>query len=194
MDPNHSVTTWIGQLAIGDGDAAQQLWDRYFSRLVYIARDHLNGMPRQATDEEDVALSAFHAFCQAVGNQRVPQLKDRDDLWRTLVMMTAGKAIDQRRRHFSQKRGGGASGFPDDLANIEAIIGGEPDPALAVQVADELRTRLAQLGDDELRQIALLKLEGYTNIEIVERTGVSLRSVARRLLVIRRTWEEAENS
>jgi DNA-directed RNA polymerase specialized sigma24 family protein len=58
-------------------------------------------------------------------------------------------------------------------------------------VADDLRARLAQLPDDELRQIALLKLEGYTNEEIAARTGDSLRSVARRLVLIRRTWEEA---
>jgi hypothetical protein len=60
-----SVTRWIGQLQDGDALAAQQLWQRYFHRLVSLARQRLRGAPRRAADEEDVALSAFASFCRA---------------------------------------------------------------------------------------------------------------------------------
>src|SRR4051794_7389980 len=33
-----SVTTWIGLLRGGEGEAAQHLWERYFARLVTVAR------------------------------------------------------------------------------------------------------------------------------------------------------------
>ena len=33
-----SVTRWIGGLRAGDGEAAQALWERYFDRLVRLAR------------------------------------------------------------------------------------------------------------------------------------------------------------
>jgi len=36
--------------------------------------------------------------------------------------------------------------------------------------------------------VALLKMEGYTGEEIADRLGCSLRSVARKLELIRRTW------
>src|SRR5438067_2490766 len=54
-----SVTLWIGRLRAGDPDAAGPLWERYFQRLVGLARARLRGAPRRVSDEEDVALSAF---------------------------------------------------------------------------------------------------------------------------------------
>jgi DNA-directed RNA polymerase specialized sigma24 family protein len=48
------------------------------------------------------------------------------------------------------------------------------------------------LEDDELRAIARLKLEGFTNPEIAERLGVVERTVERRLNRIRRQWSEGE--
>jgi len=196
MDSSGSVTTWIGMLELGDRVAAQALWERYFPRLIALARAKLRGTPRRAADEEDVALSAMHTFFQAAAQGKIPQLDNRDDLWRTLVMITAGKAIDQRRRDQSLKRGGGRreevspSGRPDFDA-LQEVVGTEPDPAFAAQLADEFQLLLAKLSDDRLREIALFKLEGHTNEEIAARLTCSIRSVNRRLTLIRRTWESA---
>ena len=55
-------------------------------------------------------------------------------------------------------------------------------------VAEECRRRLDGLRDDSLRRIALLRMEGYTNEEIAERLGCGLRSVSRKIDLIRRTW------
>ena len=86
------VTLWIGQLQAGDPAATRPLWDRYFHRLVGLARKRLRGSPRRAADEEDVALSAFASFCRGVEHGRFPRLEDQDDLWRLLVTITARKA------------------------------------------------------------------------------------------------------
>jgi DNA-directed RNA polymerase specialized sigma24 family protein len=194
MGAGGSVTTWIGLLQAGEEEAAQCLWERYFPRLLELARARLQGIPRRVADEEDVALSAFHTFSQAVNRKQVPQLSNRDDLWRTLVLITAGKAVDERRRQSSQKRGGGRSfdppDGPADLQALEEVIGTEPDPAFAAQIGEEFQMLLARLADDRLREIALLKLEGYTNDEIAARLKCSPRSVTRRLTVIRRVWSE----
>ena len=40
-----SVTRWIGRLKAGDPDAAQKLWERYFRRLVGLARKKLGAAP-----------------------------------------------------------------------------------------------------------------------------------------------------
>ncbi len=172
------------------------LWERYFPQLIALARAKLRGASRRVADEEDVALSAMHTFFQAVSQGRVPQLENRDDLWRSLVLITAGKAVDQRRRDQSLKRGGTgrADGTPSPAADflaMEEVVGSEPDPAFAAQLADELQVLLARLSDDRLREIALLKLEGHTHEQIAERLDCSLRSVNRRLILIRRTWEAA---
>src|SRR5689334_24308479 len=108
MSPSGSVTLWIDQLQTGDAVAAQQIWERYFRRVVAFARRKLQGMPRRAADEEDVALSAFDSFYRGVEQGRFPHLHDRDDLWHLLVAITAHKAFDLIRREGCRKRGRGA--------------------------------------------------------------------------------------
>src|SRR6266403_1755718 len=108
MRADASVTQWIDRLKAGDPDAAQKLWERYFARLVGLARQKLRSAPRRAADEEDVALSAFDSFCRQAEAGRFPQLLDRDSLWRVLVVVTARKAFHLIRDEDRQKRGGGA--------------------------------------------------------------------------------------
>src|SRR5436190_81378 len=63
MSSAGSVTHWIGQLKAGSPAAAQKLWEGYFQKMIGLARRKLQGLPRRAADEEDVALSAFNSFC-----------------------------------------------------------------------------------------------------------------------------------
>ena len=54
---------------------------------------------------------------------------------------------------------------------------------------EALERRLgARSGDPQLRQIALWRLEGYTNREIADRLDCTERSVERRLERIRSKW------
>ena len=104
-----SITGWLGNLKDGDQAAAQPLWEHYFSKLVTVARTKLRRMRRTTADqdEEDAALSAFNSFCAGAARGKFPQLADRDDIWRLLVVITARKAMAQANREGRQKRGGG---------------------------------------------------------------------------------------
>src|SRR6516164_352846 len=106
MTSTGSVTEWIGQLRGGDAEAAQKLWEGYFQKMVELARRKLQGLPRRAADEEDVAFSAFKSFCLGASAGRYPQLGDRDSLWPLLVSITAHKAVDLMRHEHRRKRGG----------------------------------------------------------------------------------------
>lgn len=198
MAGNHSITTWIGKLRAGDEEAAKQLWDRYFHRLVELARGKLQGASRRATDEEDVALSAFHSFYQAAAQARFDRLDDRNDLWQILVMLTARKAVTERRRQNALKRGGqetpeGRQRPPGPVladADLDAFVGTEPDPAFAAMFVEEYANWFRLLPDEGLRQVARLRLEGYTNGEIARQLGTSERSIERKLSLIRGFWQE----
>jgi hypothetical protein len=72
MSTSGSVTHWLGLLKAGDHAAAQPLWERYFGRLVGLARARLRGARGHAADEEDVALSAFASFCKGAEQGRFP--------------------------------------------------------------------------------------------------------------------------
>jgi DNA-directed RNA polymerase specialized sigma24 family protein len=193
MTSTGSVTHWIGQLKAGTPVAAQKLWEGYFQKMVALARQRLQGAPRRAADEEDVALSAFDSFCRGAGAGRFPQLHDRNSLWPLLVAITAHKAVDLLRRERRLKRGGPppeAGGPADREMDVEQIVGREPTPAFALQVAEECRRLLDRLGDEGLRAVALWRMEGDSVAEIAARLGCVPRTVERKLRVIRQLWGE----
>jgi DNA-directed RNA polymerase specialized sigma24 family protein len=73
------------------------------------------------------------------------------------------------------------------------VIGREPNPEFAVQVADTCRHLLAALDNDTLREVAQAKMEGCTNEEVAQNLHCSLRTVVRRLRMIRSIWEKEDN-
>ena len=203
-DEGGSVSHWLGELKAGDLAAAQPLWERYFGRLVRLARARLRvtRRPSADADEEDAALSAFDSFCAGAARGQFPRLDDRDDLWRLLMVITARKVLAQAKRQKRQKRGGGlvvagadlpAEGASGDGAGLlDQVVGREPTPEFAAMVAEEYRNRLESLGDEALRQVALWRMEGLTGDEIADRLGCARRTVARRLDLIRRIWSEED--
>ncbi len=187
MPADAPVTVWLGQLKAGDSAAARPLWDRYFHRLVGLARARLKNAPKRVADEEDVALSAFDSFCRNAEAGRFPELTDRDSLWRLLAAFTLRKAVHHLRDGARLKRGGGQT--TDGSGELEEVLGREPDPLLAVEVAEECDRLLAALGDPDLRRVALLRMDGHSVEEVAEAVGCAPRSVKRKLQLIRSIWE-----
>lgn len=197
MDQDSSVSVWLSQLEQGDGTAAQRLWNRYYTALVRLARAKLGTSPRRVADEEDVATDAFQSFYRGAREGRFPELRNRDDLWQILVMITARKAIDLKVSERRQKRGGGRvrgeSAFDGDRSNyggIGELIGNVPTAEFAAEVAEQFSRLLRLLADQDLRKIALLKLDGYSNLEIANQLGCGQRTVERKLSRIRDLWKE----
>jgi DNA-directed RNA polymerase specialized sigma24 family protein len=195
-----SVTLWLELLKAGDRAAVQPLWERYFEKLVGLARRRLQNRSRRAADEEDVALSAFQSFWEGAAAGKFPQLEDRDDLWQILLMLTQRKAIDQVQRERRQKRGGGAvrgdSVFEAEAAGgtrgFDGLPDSAPSPSWALQVAEECSSLLAALPAEELRRIAVLKMGGESNEEIAARLNCAVRTVERKLTRIRSVWSASK--
>jgi DNA-directed RNA polymerase specialized sigma24 family protein len=197
MSGTGSVTHWIRRLQAGEQAAFQKLWERYFRRLVALVRKRLQGAPRGAADEEDVVLSAFDSFFCRAQEGRFPKLLDRDDLWQLLVLIAGRKASNLGKHERRQRRGGGrvrhASALPGGDGSgggpiFADLIGREPEAAVAAQVVEDYERLLDGLGDDELRSVAVWKLEGYTNEEIAAKLGRAPATVERKLRLIRDAW------
>jgi DNA-directed RNA polymerase specialized sigma24 family protein len=187
MSTYDAVTVWLGQLQAGESAAARPLWEKYFHRLVGLARKRLRDAPCRASDEEDVALSAFDSFCRNAEAGRFPDLTDRESLWRLLAAFTLRKAAHHVRDSGALKRGGKA--LSEDSAVFDEVLAREPDPALAAEVADECDRLLSALLDPELRRIALLRMDGFSVDEIGAKIGWAPRSVKRKLQLIRDIWK-----
>lgn len=188
-----SITGWYNSLQGGNRAAAQHLWERFAKRLIHLARLRLRPDRRQGADEEDAVLSAFDSFCRAAEQGRFPNLEDREGLWQLLVAITLRKVCDQIAHEQRQKRGAGAVMRESDLvaggSSLEEVMSREPTPEMAAEMTEQCQHLLDLLDDDELRAIALAKLEGYTDLEVAERLGCARSTVQRRLKLIRSLWE-----
>lgn len=194
MTKNTNVSHWIDLVKHGDSAAANQIWEHYFDRLVRTVRHRLYGQNRAVSDEEDVVLSVFNSFYSAVEKGRFPDLSDRDDLWRLLLRMSARKVVDKQRHDQRQRRGGGIqvhslqnSGLDDNM--IEAI-GDEPSPEMVLMMQESVEKLFSHLGVGQLRELAVAKLEGYSNAELAQRFECSERTIERRLHLIREKCQQ----
>ena len=180
-----SVTDWISALRHGDQQAIEPIWNSYFPRLVRYARKVLGKVRSRYADEEDAALSALATFWQRFQAGQFPNIQDRESLWKLLSLITVRKVRRYQENEQAIKRGRGISPtkFSGDCDQI-----GEVNTSSLDAEAQEL---LEALADDELRSIALLKLMEFTNPEIASNLEISLRSVERKLRLIRTIWLEA---
>ncbi len=198
MADDGSVTRLIELLRSDDKTerelAALLIWQRYFRDLLELARNNLNKRIRRREDEEDVVQSMYKSFC--LRQQRGEfELAGRDALWKVLVTMTlckarnAAKAQGREKRDIARER---TLPLDDETQSaqwvLEQLDAAGPTPAEAAVLNEALELRLEALADPELRQIALWRLEGYTNREIADRLDITKRSVERRTERIRSKW------
>ena len=194
-----SITGVLQRLQTGDDRAAAVIWERYFQKLVRLAAHRLRSIPRRAADEEDVAISAMNSFLMGMQEQRFDHLANRDELWKLLVTITIRKSNALQRRHFTQKRGGGdvrgesvferpGTAGAADHPGLAGQADDEPTPELATEFAEYVDQLLGLLDKGNLREVAVLRLEGHSNAEIAERLNRSIGTIERKLGLIRDVW------
>jgi RNA polymerase sigma factor (sigma-70 family) len=192
MSSTGSVSDWLERLEAGDHGAAEKLWQRYFHLLVQVAKEKLRKTPLRAADEEDVALSAFASFCRAAERGQFPRLNDRHNLWHLLLTIVVRKAShrvrdERRQKRFGRRMTPSSSNSPE--LELDEIPRQEPSPDFAAEVAEEYHRLLMRLKDDQLRSIAVWKMDGHTADEIAAKLSCTRRTVERRLQLIRREWK-----
>ncbi len=195
------VTLWIDQLRNADEAAARQVWDHFASRLHELARRKLQPKTRRTYDEEDAAQSAFHSLCAGFAAGRFPELLDRDGLWRLMLVITSRK-VARRHRHDLRDRRDVRRNLSDsifdpaasslDEGGVGLLVSREPTPEFAAECFETFESLLQTIDEPELRQVAVLRMEGYSDSEIAARLECSRRTVQRRLEVIRRRWNSLE--
>jgi RNA polymerase sigma factor (sigma-70 family) len=198
MGREGSVTRLIQLLRSDDAAerdlAARLIWTRYFRDLLELARHNLNKRIRRREDEEDVLQSMYKSFC--LRQQRGEfDLASRDALWKLLVTITLRKARNAAKKQMREKRDVGREQTISDQDDgesgqwvLEQMDSSGPSPAEAALLNEALERRLEALDDAQLTEIALWRLEGYTNREIADRLDCTERSVERRMERIRSRW------
>ena len=188
-----SISKAIAQNSqLGEGDA-QLLWDRFFDNLCRFAGKKIYKRHRRLLDPEDIAGSAMFALIEGIKNGRFHSVNNRDELWQMLVLITARKAIS-RARHLDREKRGGIRNDGVALSNgqmsdpLAHYVDQAENPAKFVEIEMTCRELLAALPDDKFREIALMRLAGYSNQEISVKVGCSIRTIDRKLGTIRAVW------
>lgn len=190
-----SVTRLILDMRNGSDLAAEKLWYCFQHRLKALAGRKL-GRRGGIYESDDIAVDAFYSFLQRYRDGKFPAVSNRDDVWRVMVVIVIRKTLNAIKYASRKCRFGHQSidiGRQHDSSvasqgqGIENEVLAKTGPALADMVLEEL---LATLKDQQLKEIAALKIYGYSNTEIAAELGCSLATVERRLRVIRAIWEE----
>lgn len=174
-----------------DPAASKAIWERYVPRMIGLARSVLHSN-HLALDPQDAVQEAFHHFFRSLEKGGFAQSKNREDLWRILSMLTVQRARKLVSREMTQKRGAGRVKMESQLRGAGSDYFRLDEYFACVNINDwDLHcTELLEQLSDELKSVALMRLAGYANTEIQELLGCSLRSVERRLQLIRVTWNE----
>lgn len=180
-----SVSLLIANMKDGDDHALAKLYQRYWPRLVNIARSRLKGAPLRHVDEEDVAQSALLGFYNTVRDRKAAQLQNRDQLLALLSHIIACKAVNQIQKAMAHKRGRGGV---RELTPLTFLVADESTTASQeALLKDCYEQHVHGLGDD-LRPFAEMHLAGYSNAEIAAELNCVDRTVERKLALLRAKW------
>ncbi len=193
---SHSVSRLLAQLSAGEEQSVTPLWERFYEQLVRFADKTLGDVPRSLRDEDDIATSVFFSIVRAGRAGRLDDLQDRSDFINLLAAMTRQKVVDYIRYQTARKRGGGEvrttslsvadDGLLDLLADEIAA------PEIMASIRDSLEhifSMLEKRGHPECREMATLKMQGYTNEEIAEMMECAPVTVKRKLELITNAWK-----
>jgi RNA polymerase sigma-70 factor (ECF subfamily) len=171
----------VARWRAGDQAAAAELFQRYASRLIALARSRLSSRLAQRVDPEDVVQSAYRSFFGDAKDGRC-DVRRGGDLWQLLVTITLHKLHDQVKRHRRAKRAVERElnvGSDESWLNVEAHLATQvPSPMEAVALADEVEQIMRDL-KPLYRRIMELRLQGYNIDEIAAATQSGERTVRR---------------
>lgn len=177
----------LRRFRIGQNEAATELYVRYASRLMALAKSKTASSLSTRFDPEDVVQSVFRTFFRraAAGLYEVPP---GDQLWQLFLVLALNKVRALGVYHRAKKRDVSRT---KGSANIEAYSGVTQEGPLQILslVIEEITGQLPEVQ----QQMIQLRIEGYELTQIAERTDRSLRTVERVLQKFRRRLAQLIN-
>jgi RNA polymerase sigma-70 factor (ECF subfamily) len=184
MAEESSFDELVERLRKGDEDAAAEIFRQYVRRLVGLARKHLDERVRRKVGADDVVNSALKSFFIGMREGEF-ELKNRNNLWSLLAVITMRKCGHKVRELYRQQRDIRREVYPrlddDDPVSGWRVLAAGPTPAEAAIMAETLEQFLAELRERE-RRIVELHLQGLEVPKIqaeVKRSAFTVNDVLR---------------
>jgi DNA-directed RNA polymerase specialized sigma24 family protein len=218
MESTHSYTRLIDLIKGGDQTAARELYSRLYDWLLGQARYRLRGSHLLLTQPEDLASRAFERFSDCVQQPGVRNRHDLMRVL-TRIIHNCARGKERYERRPSVRRGGGAVILGGDEVSqaldrgslaecrpeetrtrlaalgIGGVGGGADQEAedwkgLSEYCLGLLDALAEKQPKAKLQEVALLAWVGYTEEEIAGKLGCNLRTVERKVKLIKQIWSE----
>ena len=152
---------------------------------------------------EHAANSALYCVCRAVAAGKAPRFEPGGEFGKFARVLLVRVVLHARSRARSIRRGGsardkvpaGGDRGPESgpslhrvRVDLDGIQAGGPAVEEVVDAAIEVEDLTKRLVDLGLKQIAMMRLQGYTVPEIARETKQSRATVSRKLLQVRTIW------
>jgi len=158
----------IAAIRAGDERAATELFERYYTQLVELARRHLGWHLKGIEGSSDLAQSVMRTVFQRASEDRV-KVDSKKGLWPLLVTITLNKARNRARYYKRQRRDRRRDTPWDDYL---VVLKDGPLPEDGVVVGDLIGQLLANFSERR-RKILLLLLEDYTIADVAKQVGTT---------------------
>jgi RNA polymerase sigma-70 factor, ECF subfamily len=195
MPDPESFMDVMARLQAGDEAAAREIVGRFTTRLVALARLHLDERLKQKVDPEDILQSMYKSFFPRVARGQY-KLKNWESLWGLLTLLTVRKCNRCHARFFAAARDVRAEAdFPKADAEHSSwlALDRNPTPEEVCQFVDALEQLLKGL-DPLGRDIVGFCLKGLTVREISAKVRCSERMVYRIMKLVRQRLERMRDS
>lgn len=159
------------------------------NRLIAVANRILKNSACRIATGETVAVDTFVDFFERSPDE-FRRLVNRNDLWKILSLIAERRAIDEIRRETREKRGGKQSVMNEDSRGMSIFPSDTCPPDVELILLETFEARLKDLNDPVLRHIALEKMNEIKNEDIAHSLKISIRSVERKLSLIRKKWTQ----
>ncbi|MCH8923647.1 MAG: sigma-70 family RNA polymerase sigma factor [Planctomycetes bacterium] len=169
----------------GDEEAAAELFERYYQRLIELIRRQMGWRLKQVEGSVDVAQSVLRSFFKQLREKQVT-VGPNDDLWPLLVTVALNKIRNRGKFWTRQRR---------DLRRQSPLVEGldplerDPSPDDAAVVKDLIDQLLSPFSGRR-RQIVELILQGEPVKSIAEQVGTTERTIYNTRLAAATTLEK----
>jgi RNA polymerase sigma-70 factor (ECF subfamily) len=178
MTEEPSFREQMGRLRTGDPAVATEVFQRFASRLIALARSHLDTIIRGKEDAEDVVQSVYKSFFTRFQAGQF-ELASWNQLWSLLTVFTVRKCADRADYFRAQQRDAAREvALATDSGSSCTAADPEPTPFEAAVLAETVERLFRELDADD-QPILELSLQGYTAPEISSRLGRAERTVRR---------------
>jgi len=190
--PTQESDELIARARAGDQAAWEELFHTCYPKVIRVVRRKLDRPMRSLYDSTDFVSDVMKSLAANLDRLDFPSL---GSLIAFLAHAAEQKVIDEYRRQHTLKR---------DITRERALMtadGADARP-LALASADPTASQVAQAseacerllaGQDESERLVIeLKRQGYTNVEIAEKTGWNIRKVQRFLKDLHDSLQDEE--